>query len=162
RQTPSQSASSADRVEVICELILSDVAIAPDEWLPGQRDAITHRGGPLLVLGAAGTGKTRVVLERFKWLVQRRCRPERIALLAPFIRRIDRLKANLIGAEDYAAWAEGLQASATDPAEALLELEFAEVYRSHERMLAEAGVADRGDVIGEALRTLGERPALAE
>jgi len=39
------------------------------DLLAGQLQAITHRGGPLLVLGAAGTGKTRVLEARFCWLV---------------------------------------------------------------------------------------------
>jgi DNA helicase-2/ATP-dependent DNA helicase PcrA len=224
--------------------MLSDVTMAPAELLPAQRDAVTHPAGPLLVLGAAGTGKTRVVLERFGWLVSHGARPERIAVLAPspgradalraaleraleggyeelvvgtpvelaavllndatpgadvldaivdpgerfamlleridelslhshdfggsatvllagFIRKIDRLKSHLIGAEDYAAWAAGLRSAGSDPAEARIELEFAEVYRSHERMLAEAGVADAGDLIREALHALRDRPALA-
>jgi DNA helicase-2/ATP-dependent DNA helicase PcrA len=225
--------------------MLSDVAIAPDEWLPAQRDAITHQDGPLLVLGVAGTGKTGVIQERFRWLVAQGSKPERIVVLAPspgradairaalegalessyeelrvgtpvelaalllndetpgadvldsivdpgerfamlleridelsirshdfggsatalvagFVRKIDRLKSHLIGAEDYAAWAAELQAAGTEPAEARLELEFAEVYRSHERMLSEAGVADAGDLVREGLRSIRERAALAD
>ena len=87
------------------------------------------------------------------------------ALLAGFIRRIDRLKAHLIGVDDYAAWAAGLEAGGTDlvggePADAALEHEFADIYRAHERMLAEAGVLDAGDLIRDALRIVRERTAL--
>ena len=65
------------------------------------------------------------------------------ALLAGFVRRIDRLKAELIGAEDYAPLGGGARASSgADPAEAALQLEFAEVYRTHERMLAETETRD--------------------
>ena len=35
---------------------------------PGQRAAVVHRGGPLLVEGEAGTGKTRVLAHRVAWL----------------------------------------------------------------------------------------------
>jgi DNA helicase II / ATP-dependent DNA helicase PcrA len=35
-----------------------------------QRAAITHPGGPLLILAAAGTGKTHALVERFAWLVE--------------------------------------------------------------------------------------------
>jgi len=236
RQAPSQSASNAERVEVIANLCCQtvsarhergdgrlptecrseDVAAAP-ELLAAQHQAVTHDGGPLLVLGAAGTGKTRVVEDRFCWLVGRGCAPERIAVLAPslaratalrgrlesalargyeqlfvltpvelgasilvslgggpdplesilgpgdrlamlveridelslqhhdfggsanallggFVRRIDRLKAELIGPEEYVDWAARLEAG--DRSEAALEREFAEVYRTHERMLA--------------------------
>src|SRR4051812_20305294 len=46
-----------------------------------QLEAVTHPGGPLLVLGAAGTGKTATLLERFAWLVQQGAAPESILVL---------------------------------------------------------------------------------
>ena len=33
-----------------------------------QREAVEHGSGPLLVLGAAGTGKTTALVERFAFL----------------------------------------------------------------------------------------------
>ena len=196
------------------------------------------------MLGAAGTGKTRVISERFSWLVAQGCRPERIAVLVPsvaradalrsrlegsldrgyeelfvvtptqlaavilggtgpasdtveaalapgdrlamlveridelslqrhdfggsanallggFVRRIDRLKAELIGPDDYARWASYLEAGESDPSEAAIAHEFAEVYRTHERMLAEAGARDDGDLIRDALRRVREQPGVA-
>ena len=65
------------------------------------------------------------------------------ALLIGFVRRIDRLKAHLIGAEDYARWAASLD-DTVEPGQAALEREFSEVYRAHERILADAGVRDAG------------------
>ncbi len=222
--------------------MLSDMASITPELSSAQREAVTHTGGPLLIKGAAGTGKTTVVLERFVWLVDQRVRPERIAVIMPsagradalrsqlerrltegyeqlfvitpvelaalvldpggvehdvldtvlspgerfamlleriddlslqrhdfagsanalltgFVRRIDRLKSHLIGAEEFARWAKGLEQFGTEPADADLELEFAGVYRAHERMLAEAGVSDVGNLIRDALSLVHQRGA---
>ncbi len=87
------------------------------------------------------------------------------ALIASFVRRIDRLKDELISAEDYAAWAEQLvgsgdAADADDAARARAtrEREFAEIYRAHDRMLAAAGALDGGDLVIRALALLREHP----
>jgi DNA helicase-2/ATP-dependent DNA helicase PcrA len=193
------------------------------------REAKAHRGGPLVILGTAGSGKTTLVAERFEWLVDQGCAPEQIGVVAPsagradalrvriesalargyeelavgtplelavrilgpsaeppltagdrlamllervdeltlahhdfggsatalfgrFIRRIDGLKAELVGADQFASSVANGSAS---------ELEFAEVYRTHERMLADACARDAGDLIRDALGKLersGEQP----
>src|SRR4051794_19750873 len=48
-----------------------------------QRSAVTHRGGPLLVLGGPGTGKTHVITHRAAWLVEEGTAAESVLVLAP-------------------------------------------------------------------------------
>src|SRR4051794_41947991 len=45
-----------------------------------QREAVEHAGGPLLVIGGAGTGKTTALVERFAWLAEA-ARPEAVLAL---------------------------------------------------------------------------------
>lgn len=45
-----------------------------------QRDAVTHVGGPLIVLAGPGTGKTRVITARVAWMIRERgISPDQIA-----------------------------------------------------------------------------------
>ncbi len=52
-----------------------------------QRRAVTHEGGPLLVLAGAGTGKTRTLVARAAWLRDARGLPPGRILLLTFTRR---------------------------------------------------------------------------
>ncbi|HLI58901.1 MAG TPA: ATP-dependent DNA helicase [Solirubrobacteraceae bacterium] len=76
------------------------------------------------------------------------------ALLGAFVRRIDRLKAELVDVERYRAWAASLDPETVPDAE--LQREFAEVYLDHERLLAEVGARDEGGLLLDAL-ALAER-----
>jgi DNA helicase-2/ATP-dependent DNA helicase PcrA len=60
-----------------------------DELNAEQREAATHRGGPLLILAGAGTGKTTTLCSRVAWLVSEGVPSERILLLT-FTRRAAR------------------------------------------------------------------------
>src|SRR6516164_6841877 len=75
--------------------MLSDVALTLDPLLPVQREAVTCEREPLLVLGAAGTGKTRTLEARFVALVERGCRPERMLFLTASEARADASRARI-------------------------------------------------------------------
>ena len=81
------------------------------------------------------------------------------ALLGSIVGRIDRFKDELVTAEDYAAWAATLPEDAEpDRARAAREREFAAIYAAHDRMLAEAGTLDYGDLVVHAFRLLRAKP----
>jgi DNA helicase-2/ATP-dependent DNA helicase PcrA len=226
--------------------------VSPDGLDRAQRAAVTHPGGPLLVLGGAGAGKTQTLTRRFAWLVEQGRASESILaltfsspaaaemrerletllespyeglhvatfhsfctqllqgealeagvdpffspvtpadrlallleridelslraheirgnpapLLASFVSRIDRLKDELVTADDYRAYAErrvaaGEHGGDATRASAARELEFARLYADHDRLLAERGALDFGDLIVRAFRLLHERPYVRE
>jgi DNA helicase-2/ATP-dependent DNA helicase PcrA len=216
----------------------------PADLTDAQARAVTYPGGPLLVLGGAGTGKTTVLVARFAWLVAQGATPESILALSPssaaagtlrrgvedaldrpyeelavhsvrelsarllrdevadagvdpffapvtradrlallldrmddlhlrrhdiggrpavllagVIDRIDRLKEELVSAADYAAWATALPVD-DDAARdrAAREVEFARLYLDHDRLLAQEGALDAGELVLRAIAMLRERP----
>ena len=80
-------------------------------------------------------------------------------LVRSFVVRIDALKAQLVGSDGFGAWADGLPDDDDEQrATAAREREFAEVWRVHDRMLAERGVLDGGDVVARTLALLRDEP----
>lgn len=208
--------------------------------------AVAHGDGPLLILGAPGTGKTELLARRLAHLVATGTRPEGVlmiasrqatagrlrercealldgsfeelwvgswdaigerilrdypeeagldpffdvlsrgerlallldrldrlplrrheirgnpaGLLARLLARIDRLKAERVGPTTLSERAQAQEAGAADEAEreaARRELEFAELYAAHDRIVAESGSLDRGDVFLALDCLLVERP----
>ena len=212
-----------------------------------QLRGVQHSGGPLLVVGGAGTGKTTVLAHRYRWLADHGLAPEEVlaiahsepaadalrgtverlldrpyeelpvltahgvaarllhdeaveagldpfvvvlgpadrtamllerideltlrrhdlrgnpaALLRNVVARVDRLKDEAVTATEYDAWAQGLETAAGGAEEALAlaerEREFAGLYLDHDRMLAEAGALDAGDVLLRAVALLRDHP----
>ncbi|HLM51947.1 MAG TPA: ATP-dependent DNA helicase, partial [Solirubrobacteraceae bacterium] len=97
-----------------------------------------------------------ILLERIDELTLRRhdLGGNPAALLASVVGRIDRLKDELIGAAEYAAWAGGLP----DDDAGRREREFAALYEAHERMLAQAGAVDFGGLIARTQALLEDKP----
>jgi DNA helicase II / ATP-dependent DNA helicase PcrA len=212
----------------------------------GREPAVAHGAGPLLVLGAAGTGKTELLARRLARLAADGTAPERTlvigstratarrlreraeallpgpfeelwigswdtigerllrehaeaagldpffdvlgpaerlamlldrldqlplrrheirgnpaALLARLLARIDALKAERVGPTRLEQRAHEAERQATDGADseaARRELEFAELYTAHDRILAGAGSLDRGDVFLALDCLFAERP----
>lgn len=55
---------------------LLEAALSPSQWR-----VVSHPGGPVLVIAGAGSGKTRTLVHRVAYLVQRGCTPSSILLL---------------------------------------------------------------------------------
>ncbi len=113
------------------------------------------------VLGRAE--RLAVLLDRFDSLPLRRheIRGNPAGLLARLLARIDTLKAERVGPTTLAELAERQAVDAgaeADRETARRELEFAELYTAHDRILAESGSLDRGDVFLALDCLLVERP----
>src|SRR4051812_422989 len=86
-------------------------------------------------------------------------------LLASFVSRIDGLKDEMVSAADYLAYAQRMVSEAASDAaraHAARQLEFARLYADHDRLLAERGALDYGDLVLRAFQLLHERPHVRE
>jgi len=104
-----------------------------------------------------------LLLDRLDRLPLRRheIRGNPTGLLARLLARIDSLKAERVGPTTLSERARAREEAAGDEAEreaVRRELEFAELYATHDRILAESGSLDRGDVFLAFDCLLVERP----
>ncbi|HYI81084.1 MAG TPA: ATP-dependent DNA helicase [Thermoleophilaceae bacterium] len=84
-------------------------------------------------------------------------------LLASFVERIDRLKEEMVTPDDLLQQTRvGDELSDAARVLAAREAEFAQLYADHDRLLAERGALDGGDLVLTAFRLLHERPHVRE
>ena len=74
-------------VALVMFICMFDESVVLDGLNEQQRRAVTHQGGPLLVLAGAGTGKTRTLVARAAWLRGSQGVPASRILLLTFTRR---------------------------------------------------------------------------
>jgi DNA helicase-2/ATP-dependent DNA helicase PcrA len=107
-----------------------------------------------------------ILLDRVDQLPLRRheIRGNPAGLLARLLRRIDLLKSEAVAPSDLREWAVAAEREAGSPAErerAEREIEFAELYARHDRILREAGNLDAGDLVLELGKLLANRADVA-
>ncbi|MGI8460616.1 MAG: PD-(D/E)XK nuclease family protein [Solirubrobacterales bacterium] len=81
-------------------------------------------------------------------------------LLARLLQRIDVVKSEAVTPAELRGWAVERERAAAEPTareHARREIEFADLYAFHDRMLRESGSLDGGDVVIELTRLLGDR-----
>jgi DNA helicase II / ATP-dependent DNA helicase PcrA len=113
--------------------------------------------------------RVALLLDRLGELTLRRheIRGNPAPLLASFVERIDRLKEDMVSAAAQLERAEAAHAASEDCGDAqralaAREVEFARLYADHDRLLAERGALDSGDLVLTAFRLLHERPHVRE
>jgi DNA helicase-2/ATP-dependent DNA helicase PcrA len=108
-----------------------------------------------------------ILLDRLDELPLRRheIRGNPAGLLARLLRRVDLLKAESVAPSALREWAVAGERAASTAAEreaAEREIEFADLYARHDRILREAGSLDGGDLVLELGKLLGNRADVAD
>src|ERR1700688_4331868 len=80
--TPPAASQSGSAAETSMPPYPRCMASTLDGLTDAQRDAVTHQGSPLLVIGGPGTGKTEVLVRRLVWLADRGVAPSDVLVLS--------------------------------------------------------------------------------
>jgi DNA helicase-2/ATP-dependent DNA helicase PcrA len=114
----------------------------------------------------AAADRLAILLDRLDELPLRRheIRGNPAGLLARLLRRIDTLKSEAVAAGRLREWAVARERSASGAAErerAEREIEFADLYARHDRILRESGSLDGGDLVLGLSKLLRDRADVA-
>ena len=131
------------------------------------RDYSTEAGLDPFFTTVGAADRLAILLDRFDELPLRRheIRGNPAGLLARLLRRIDMLKDEAVAPAALREWAvasERAASTAPDRERAEREIEFADLYARHDRILREAGSLDAGDLVLELTKLLADRPDVAE
>jgi DNA helicase-2/ATP-dependent DNA helicase PcrA len=163
-RTRAGAATLLRRVDVALEGAHEELWIGSYEEVAERilRDYPVEAGLDPFFTTVAAADRLAIMLDRLDDLPLRRheIRGNPAGLLARLLRRIDVLKLERVGSErlrDWAAARDREAGSAAQRERARREVEFAELYASHDRILRDAGSLDGGDLVLEATRLLRER-----
>ncbi len=122
------------------------VALDLDSLNPDQLDAVVHRGGPLLVVAGAGSGKTRVLTHRIAHLIDEGMPPSAILAITFTNKAAEEMRhrvAQLVGPVTRAMWVCTFHSACV------------RILRAHgDRLLLVAGDVDEGaaDLVVDVLQ----------
>ncbi|HEV2818891.1 MAG TPA: ATP-dependent helicase, partial [Solirubrobacteraceae bacterium] len=163
----ASTAAEADdlrrRVEERLERPYERLSVCTPAQLGGRllRDEALEAGLDAFSVPVSRSERLVMLLERVDDLSLRRhdVAADPAALLAGVLERIDRLKAEGITAARVERWAASLPTQDDDQrSRAGRERELAALYTAHERLLAEQGLLDGGDLVLRAIALLERRP----
>ena len=174
---------SARAREEMCEL-LTELVAPPYEQLHVETfdelcrgllaDEALEAGLDPLFVPMTRADRVALLLDRLGDLTlrQHEIRGNPAPLLASFVERIDRLKEEMVSPDDLLDRTRAALAAATGPVAdgssdatrvlAARAVEFAQLYADHDRLLAERGALDGGDLVLTTFRLLHERPHVRE